>query len=169
MVWEEDADFYGALCGTGRIIQTNRAWGIHLGTKLGKGSELRLGYSQIINPAYIVRKGNMSFTFAFRLAGRNFLANLIKSIRPESYVDRRAGLRGNLIGLLHLITGRLTPEVRFTAELTNALLDRDSISQPSSLLLTPSYLPSHKAPKSRRLAARRVKGHQNGSPCRWDF
>jgi GT2 family glycosyltransferase len=108
--WQEDADFCGALRGTGRIIQTNRAWGIHLGTKLGKGSELRLGYSQIINPVYIARKGNMLFTFAFRLAGRNFLANLIKSIRPESYVDRRARLRGNLIGLLHLITGRLTPE-----------------------------------------------------------
>ena len=71
---------------------------------------MRLGYSQIINPVYIVLKGNMSFAYAFRLAARNVLANLVKSIRPESYVDRRGRLRGNLIGMLHLVTGRLTPE-----------------------------------------------------------
>jgi GT2 family glycosyltransferase len=108
--WQEDLDFCGALRGRGRIVWTNRVWGVHLGTKRGKGSELRLGYSQIINPAYIVSKGNMSFGYAFRLAAKNFLANLIKSIKPESYVDRRGRLRGNLIGIAHLITGRLTPE-----------------------------------------------------------
>ena len=94
----------------GRIVKTNLVWGVHLGTKRGKGSEVRLGYSQIINPAYIVRKGNMSFAYAFRLAAKNVLANLVKSIRPESYVDRRGRLRGNLIGMFHLMTGRLTPE-----------------------------------------------------------
>ena len=52
----------------------------------------------------------MSFAYAFQLAMRNFLANLVKSIRPESYVDRRGRLRGNLIGIFHLMTGRLTPE-----------------------------------------------------------
>lgn len=108
--WQEDIDFCGALRGSGRIVITNLVWGVHLGTKLGKGSELRLGYSQIVNPAYIVLKGNMPFGFAFRLAARNFLANLIKSIRPESYVDRRGRLLGNLIGISHLIVGRITPE-----------------------------------------------------------
>jgi GT2 family glycosyltransferase len=108
--WQEDLDFCGALRGSGRIVRTNLVWGVHLGTKRGKGSEVRLGYSQIINPAYIVRKGNMSVSYAFRLAGKNFLANLIKSIRPESYVDRRGRLQGNLIGMFHLMIGRLTPE-----------------------------------------------------------
>jgi GT2 family glycosyltransferase len=108
--WQEDLDFCGALRGCGRIVKTNRVWGVHLGTKRGKGSEVRLGYSQIINPAYIVSKGNMTFAYASQLAARNFLANLIKSIRPEDYVDRRGRLRGNLIGMLHLVTGRLTPE-----------------------------------------------------------
>jgi GT2 family glycosyltransferase len=108
--WQEDLDFCGALRGRGRIVRTNLVWGIHLGTKRGKGSEVRLGYSQIINPAYIVRKGNMSFAYAFRLASKNLLANLARSIRPESYIDRRGRLRGNLIGMFHLATGRLTPE-----------------------------------------------------------
>jgi GT2 family glycosyltransferase len=108
--WQEDLDFCGALNGRGRIVLTNHIWGVHLGTKLGKGSEVRLGYSQMVNPAYIARKGNMSPWFAFRLAFRNLLANLIKSIRPESYVDRRGRLRGNLIGILHLMKGQMTPE-----------------------------------------------------------
>jgi GT2 family glycosyltransferase len=108
--WQEDSDFCGALRGSGRIVWTNRIWGVHLGTKHGKGSELGLGYSQIINPAYIVRKGNMSFGDAFRLMARNLLANLVGTFRPESYVDRRGRLMGNLIGMFHLMTGRLNPE-----------------------------------------------------------
>jgi GT2 family glycosyltransferase len=108
--WQEDLDFCGALRGSGRIVRTNLIWGVHLGTKRGKGSEVRLGYSQIVNPVYIVCKGNMSLAYALRLAARNFFANLVKSMRPESYIDRRGRLRGNLIGLFHLLTGRLTPE-----------------------------------------------------------
>lgn len=108
--WLEDLDFCGALRGRGRIVTTNLAWGVHLGTKSGKGSEVRLGYSQIINPAYIVRKGNMSIFYALRLMVQNVLANAIKSVTPEGYVDRRGRLRGNLIGIFHLILGRLTPE-----------------------------------------------------------
>jgi GT2 family glycosyltransferase len=108
--WQEDVDFSGALRSRGRIVKTNLVWGVHLGTKRGKGSELRLGYSQIINPAYIASKGNMSAGYAFQLIARNVIANLVKSVRPESYVDRRGRLRGNLIGIFHLISGRLTPE-----------------------------------------------------------
>jgi GT2 family glycosyltransferase len=108
--WQEDLDFCGALRRHGRIVRTNLVWGIHLGVKRGKGSEVRLGYSQMVNPVYIVSKGNMSVAYAFQLAARNFLANLVKSIYPESYIDRRGRLRGNLIGLFHLMTGRLTPE-----------------------------------------------------------
>src|SRR5271154_1584256 len=66
--WQEDLDFCAALRRSGRIVKTNDVWGVHLGIKRGKGSDLRLGYAQIINPAYIVRKGNMSFAHAFRLA-----------------------------------------------------------------------------------------------------
>jgi hypothetical protein len=53
--------------GAGRIVRTSLIWGGHLATKRGKGSEVRLGYSQIINPAYIDSKGN-TFAYAFRLA-----------------------------------------------------------------------------------------------------
>jgi glycosyltransferase involved in cell wall biosynthesis len=108
--WQEDLDFCAALRRSGRIVRTNLVWGVHLGTKRGKNSEVQLGYSQIVNTAYIVSKGNMSLPYAFRLSARNVVANLIRSIRPESYIDRRGRLWGNLIGMFHLVTGRLTPE-----------------------------------------------------------
>jgi GT2 family glycosyltransferase len=108
--WQEDLDFCGALRHSGSIVWTNVVWGVHLGTKRGKGSEVRLGYSQVVNPAYIVSKGNMSSGYALGLVAKNVLANFAKSIRPESFIDRRGRLRGNLIGIFHLMTGRLTPE-----------------------------------------------------------
>ena len=117
--WQEDLDFSGAMRANGRIVKTNRVWGVHLGTKRGKGSDILLGYSQVINPAYIASKGNISIAVALRLTGRNLLANLVKSIRPESYVDRRGRLRGNLIGVFHLLTGRSTPEYILQLEKTN--------------------------------------------------
>ena len=92
--WQEDRDFCAGLRRSGRIVKTNLIWGVHLGTKRGKGSEVGLGYSQIANPPYIVSKGNMSVAFAFRLATCNFIANLLKSIRSEKYVDRRGRLPG---------------------------------------------------------------------------
>lgn len=75
--------------------------------------EVRLGYLQIVNPAYIARKGNMSVAYAFELATKNVHANVVKSTRPETYVGRRGRLRGNLIAIFHLMTGRLTPEYIF--------------------------------------------------------
>lgn len=39
--WQEDLDFCGALRGSGRIVKTDFVWGVHLGTKSGKGSEVR--------------------------------------------------------------------------------------------------------------------------------
>jgi hypothetical protein len=108
--WQEDIDFCGQLSATGRIIWTNLIWGVHLGTKLGKISGVRFGYSQMINPFYIMSKGNMPLLFATRMALKNLLANAAKSLFPESYIDRRGRLKGNLIGLGHLMTGRMNPE-----------------------------------------------------------
>jgi glycosyltransferase involved in cell wall biosynthesis len=108
--WQEDVDFSAQLRSLGLILWTDQIWGVHLGTKVGKTSGLRFGYSQVINPFYVVKKGNMSAKRAWILVLKNVSANIVKSIAPESYVDRRGRLRGNLIGLLHLATGHLNPE-----------------------------------------------------------
>jgi hypothetical protein len=105
--WQEDIDFCGASSATGQIVWTNLIWGVHLGTKVGKVSGVRLGYSQIINPICIMSKGNMPFWYAARLALKNLLANAAKSVFPDSYIDRRGRLKGNLIALSHLLRGRV--------------------------------------------------------------
>jgi GT2 family glycosyltransferase len=108
--WQEDVDFSAQVRKiSGRIVRTNIIWGIHLGTKMGKTSGIRFGYSQIINPLYVFRKGNMSLSSAALIMFKNVAANLAKSAIPEPYIDRRGRLRGNLTGIYHLLQGRLDP------------------------------------------------------------
>jgi glycosyltransferase involved in cell wall biosynthesis len=108
--WQEDIDFSRQLSGLGRIIDTNVLRGVHLGTKGGRTSGTRFGYSQIANPIYMFRKGTMSARFAGSLIWRNVLANLGKSFRPEPWIDRRGRLRGNWLAFRDLITRRLSPQ-----------------------------------------------------------
>jgi GT2 family glycosyltransferase len=107
--WQEDVDFSAQLRRRGRIVATNRLWGVHLGTKKGKISGVRFGYSQVINPLFIVKKGNMSLRRALRLISKNIAANVVKSAFPEKYIDRWGRLKGNMIGLLHAARGKLDP------------------------------------------------------------
>ncbi|EHJ61774.1 glycosyl transferase group 1 [Novosphingobium pentaromativorans US6-1] len=108
--WQEDIDFAASVGTNGRIVKTFAFSGVHRGVKLGRTPGIRLGYSQVINPSYLVRKGTMSRRFAARLMLRNLVANHIKALRPEPWVDRAGRAKGNWIGLLDLIRGRITPE-----------------------------------------------------------
>ena len=108
--WQEDIDFASSLRDRGRIVKTFAFAGVHQGVKIGRTPGRRLGYSQIINPSYLARKGTMPKAFAMKLMVRNMLANHLKALRPEPWVDRWGRVRGNWIGLMDLVRGRLTPE-----------------------------------------------------------
>lgn len=108
--WQEDIDFSSRLRSHGLLVSLKSLTGVHLGFKSGRVSGYRLGYSQIVNPIYLLLKGTMSARFACGLMARNLAANAVRSVRPESYIDRRGRLRGNLLGLLHVMTGRVEPE-----------------------------------------------------------
>jgi hypothetical protein len=108
--WQEDIDFTASLRAKGRIMGMNTLYGVHLGSKGGRVSGVRFGYSQLINPVYLVRKGTMPPRFAFNLIWRNIAANLAKSVWPEPYIDRRGRLKGNLLAVMHLARGRIEPE-----------------------------------------------------------
>jgi len=108
--WQEDIDFAASLQGRGRIVKTFAFAGVHQGVKSGRTSGVRLGYSQVINPAYLARKGTMRGLFAAKLIIRNVFANHFKAFRPEPWVDRAGRVKGNWIGLFDLLRGRLTPE-----------------------------------------------------------
>lgn len=107
--WLEDVDFSRALAPYGRIVKAQAARGVHMGVKSGRTSGVRFGYSQMVNPAYLIRKGTMKPSMGIRLATRNLLANIAKSFRPEPYIDRAGRLRGNLRGLAELLLGRAHP------------------------------------------------------------
>ena len=108
--WQEDIDFSRQLAPFGHIMDATVLRGVHLGAKGGRTSGTRVGYSQIANPVYLIRKGTMSPGFAAPLIWRNVLANAAKSFRPEPWIDRRGRLRGNWLALRDLLTGRMTPQ-----------------------------------------------------------
>ena len=108
--WQEDVDFTSQLRRHGRVVGINTIIGVHLGIKAGRLSGVRFGYSQIVNPVYLIRKGTMPPKFALDLMSRNIVANLVRSIWPEPWIDRRGRLRGNLIAAYHLMMGRIEPE-----------------------------------------------------------
>lgn len=108
--WQEDIDFTSQLRRRGEVVGVDIIRGVHLGIKAGRVSGTRFGYSQVANPVYLVRKGTVPASFALPLVLRNLAANVLRSIRPEPYIDRRGRLRGNLLALGHLLRGRVEPE-----------------------------------------------------------
>jgi GT2 family glycosyltransferase len=108
--WLEDMDLSRRMAGFGRVVCDENLRGIHLGTKTGRSEGLLLGYSQIANPVYLVRKGTVARSIAVKQITRNILANLGKSIRPEPWIDRRGRARGNLLALFDLLRRRCAPE-----------------------------------------------------------
>ncbi|MBS7533243.1 glycosyltransferase family 2 protein [Ancylobacter sonchi] len=108
--WQEDIDFTAQLRRHGRVVRLSSLRGVHLGIRSGRVSGVRFGYSQMVNPVYLARKGTMPVGFAADLIFRNLAANLAKSLFPEPHIDRRGRLKGNLIGARHLIAGRIEPE-----------------------------------------------------------
>ncbi|MCJ8145235.1 glycosyltransferase family 2 protein [Ancylobacter sp. A5.8] len=108
--WQEDTDFTSQLRSRGRIVCVEDLLGVHLGVKGGRVSGVRLGYSQVVNPVYLMGKGTMTPGYGLRLICRNLAANTTKSLKPEPYIDRRGRLMGNLIGCVHVLTRRADPE-----------------------------------------------------------
>lgn len=108
--WQEDIDYTNRLRPHGRVVSLSTLMGVHLGVKSGRVSGVRFGYSQIVNPIYLIRKGTIPITFAVGLMGRNLAVNVAKSFWSEPYIDRRGRLKGNLLAAWHLIRGRVEPE-----------------------------------------------------------
>ena len=108
--WSEDMDFTHRLGRHGRIVKLRGARGVHLGVKQGRTSGHRLGYSQVANPIYLFQKGSYTLGRAARSVGRNVAANLVHSVRPEPWIDRRGRLLGNARAVGDIVRGRLAPE-----------------------------------------------------------
>lgn len=107
--WYEDIDLTRRLGESGAILRLDGARGVHLGTKSGRVTGTRLGYSQVANAVYLARKGSYPWSHALRSAGRHIAMNAARTPFPEPHVDRAGRLRGNLIALADLLRGRAHP------------------------------------------------------------
>ncbi|WP_197077551.1 glycosyltransferase family 2 protein [Hyphomicrobium sp. 99] len=108
--WQEDRDFGARVAKHGNLVKIGAAKGVHLGLKKARISGVKLGYSQVINPFYLWQKGTMSTFDVLSHVGGNMIANIVRSFRPEPYIDRIGRLRGNAIAFCDLARGRITPE-----------------------------------------------------------
>jgi len=107
--WYEDVDFSRQLARHGQVVRVGNAFGVHLGTKSGRQSGIRLGYSQVANPLYLARKRTVPWRFAVASMMSRSLKNLVKSTNPEPFIDRRGRLQGNLRAWRELISGTISP------------------------------------------------------------
>jgi GT2 family glycosyltransferase len=108
--WWEDVDFCRQLAPYGLIGRFEAMRGVHLGSKRGRSPGKQLGYSQVANIVYLMRKGTVSRSMGIKRIMRNVVANGIRSLRPEPWVDRRGRLIGNLIAIGDLLVCRIAPE-----------------------------------------------------------
>lgn len=106
--WLEDLDFGGRV--PGPLVHTDAFRGVHCGEKRGRErSGRRLGYSQVSNPVYLLRKATLPRGVALRMLLRNLVANHARLLYPEPWIDRRGRAAGNWLALLDVLRGRADP------------------------------------------------------------
>jgi GT2 family glycosyltransferase len=108
--WLEDKDFSRQAARNGDLVRCNSLVGVHLGLRAGRVSGERYGYSQIVNAWYLFGKGTMSLREASVHILQALGANAAKAVGKQGHIDRRGRLRGNLIGVAHLLSGSCRPE-----------------------------------------------------------
>ncbi|WP_296676797.1 glycosyltransferase [Novosphingobium sp.] len=107
--WQEDVDFSSRLGRFGAMLRSRDLTGVHLGTRSGRISGVRFGYSQIANIIYLRRKQTIGARHGLGLMARNVASNLARSLWSEPHIDRRGRLAGNAIGFADLLRGRVDP------------------------------------------------------------
>jgi GT2 family glycosyltransferase len=108
--WLEDLDFSRRAKAYGAIAIAPEAVGVHLGMKAGRVSGRSFGYAQVVNPLYLAGKGVLNLGEALALIAKAIGVNAVKSVFPESFIDRRGRLRGNLHALADLLKADARPE-----------------------------------------------------------
>ena len=108
--WQEDIDFTARVARRGRMVKTTAFRGVHQGVKGARLPGTRLGYSQIANPVYLVRKGTLRAGDAAKLALKNVLMNHARSLFPEPWIDRWGRCKGNWLAVRDILSGRDHPK-----------------------------------------------------------
>jgi hypothetical protein len=108
--WQEDVDFSRRVARPEQMATSNLFTGVHQGAKGGRTSGRKLGYSQVANIAYLIHKGTMPVGKGLLNLGRNMVANHLKALKPEPWVDRKGRVVGNWLAVADVLRGKDKPE-----------------------------------------------------------
>lgn len=109
--WLEDHDFARRLMHFGPLAKVEDCVIVHRGaTSGGRTAHLRLGYSQLMNPVHLWKKGSFPGWLAAYQIFRPAAKNLLRSVLGSDRSWRRERLRGNSLAVRDVLGGRITPE-----------------------------------------------------------
>lgn len=109
--WLEDHDFARRCLRRGELAEVDDCVIVHRGAASGgRQAHRRLGYSQLMNPVYLCRKGSFPLWLAVWEISRPVAKNVLHAVAGSSRVWRRKRLGGNLTAAADVLRGRLTPE-----------------------------------------------------------
>ena len=109
--WLEDHDFARRAMRHGGLARVHDCVIVHRGVKSGgRTAHRRLGYSQVMNPAYLYRAGSFPLWLSLYETIPRLVKNAVRSIRGPETAWRRERLRGNLVALSDVARRRFAPE-----------------------------------------------------------
>jgi hypothetical protein len=109
--WLEDHDFARRLMRRGVLGAVDDCVMVHRAAASGgRQAHVRLGYSQVMNPVYLARKGSFPLWLAAQQIFRPTAKNVVLSAGGTSAPWRRERLRGNALAARDVVRGRITPE-----------------------------------------------------------
>jgi GT2 family glycosyltransferase len=109
--WLEDHDFARRLLSRGPLARVDDCVIVHrAATSGGRQSHVRLGYSQVMNPIYLWKKGSFPGWLAFREIFRPAAKNVAFSVVGSQSAWRRQRLKGNAVAMTDVLRSRITPE-----------------------------------------------------------
>jgi len=111
--WLEDRDFLWRCMKHGKIVRNQGALVAHLGTRTGRTSDIRYGYSKIANPWYLWKKSVITSLpeVVVRYWIKTTFANSVRAIfqKPSRRADYRKRLAGNFMAYRDLLLSRIDP------------------------------------------------------------
>ena len=109
--WLEDHDFARRLMPYGVLAEYDECVVVHRAAASGgRHAHLRLGYSQVMNPVYLAKKGSFPLWLAAQQIFRPLAKNVALSVLGPAKPWRRERLRGNLLAVTDAARARITPE-----------------------------------------------------------
>ncbi len=109
--WLEDHDFARRAMRHGSLAKVEDCVVVHRGVKSGgRMAHERLGYSQVMNPAYLHHVGSFPLWLTLRETLPRLAKNTVLSVRGSEAEWRRERLRGNLRAVGDIARRRFTPE-----------------------------------------------------------